>query len=164
MTPDTIINACAKAAGVTPEDIKGPYRFQKFAHPRHVAAYLMRKRLGMTWKATAKALGNRNHSTAINSIEAVQAIVDRIDHYKNSPDNSGGRMARVYLAVVADLGDQQARKQIEAVNIRAAADCAPSPRMSGWLARYERRQREREQRKSAHKKLPYAGQCLSEAR
>lgn len=164
MTPDTIINACAKAAGVTPEDIKGKSRFQEYAHPRHVAAYLMRKRAGMTWKATAKALGNRNHSTAIHSTETVQAIVDRIDHYKNSPDNSGGRIARVYLAVVADLGDQEARQKIESVNIRPAADCAPAPRMTGWLRRYERRQREREQRKSVHKKLPYAGQCMSEAR
>lgn len=169
MTPDSIIKACAKAGDVTPEDILCDSRQSKNSWPRHVAAYLIRKRLKRTWRETGQLLGGRDHCTVIYAYNKVDAIVSRIEHYKDAPHKAGGALARIYLAVQAELGDLEAAEKIKTVKIREAAKVASRAQMTDWLRRLKRREQERQERIAKRQqgqkpvkfqKLPYAGKEL----
>ncbi len=55
------------AAAVTSADILGPSRAAAIARARHLCAYLLMEDARLTCVATAKALGDRDHSTILHS-------------------------------------------------------------------------------------------------
>jgi len=63
------------AATVTPDAILGPSRAVDIARARHLCAYLLMEDTHLTCVATAKALGNRDHSTILHSRARVAAAL-----------------------------------------------------------------------------------------
>ncbi len=63
------------AAGVTPDAILGPSRSGDIARARHLCAYLLMEDARLTCVATAKTLGNRDHSTILHSRARIAAAL-----------------------------------------------------------------------------------------
>jgi len=63
------------AAAVTPDAILGPSRAADIARARHLCAYLLMEDARLTCVATAKALGNRDHSTILHSRARISAAL-----------------------------------------------------------------------------------------
>jgi len=63
------------AAAVTPDAILGPSRAADVARARHLCAYLLMEDARLTCVATARALGNRDHSTILHSRARVAAAL-----------------------------------------------------------------------------------------
>ncbi len=63
------------AAAVTPDAILGPSRAADVARARHLCAYLLMEDARLTCVATAKALGNRDHSTILHSRARIAAAL-----------------------------------------------------------------------------------------
>lgn len=176
MTPQSIIQACADAAGVTPADVVSKDRTLKVTAARHVAAFVMR-RMGMTLKATGAAL-NRDHTTVLEANRRVEIMLEKLDFHltKPSPFKPRRYMTKngnsyyshdkfaILAAVYAYVCDIPVPEQFTSEE--------PKPRkvkpMPGWKARQLRRERERAERMTVHKaattsttptfkKLGYAG-------
>jgi len=69
--PEEIIQCVSGATQVPAGAILGSSRVQRIAYARHIVAYMLRYRLGLSWKAIGRTL-NRDHTTAINSVRVVQ--------------------------------------------------------------------------------------------
>jgi len=63
------------AAAITPDAILGPSRAADVARARHLCAYLLMEDARLTCVATAKALGNRDHSTILHSRARIAAAL-----------------------------------------------------------------------------------------
>lgn len=68
-TEDCVKLAAARF-GTTVEIVKGPSRFREHIEPRHVAAYAARL-CGASYPTIGRALGGRDHTTAINAVARV---------------------------------------------------------------------------------------------
>ncbi len=68
-------HAAYPAAAVTSADILGPRRVVAIARARHLCAYLLMEDARLTCMATAKALGDRDHSTILHSRARVAAAL-----------------------------------------------------------------------------------------
>ena len=71
ITPEAIIEETAKYFSVSPDDIRGDSRVQRFTAARCMAMFLMREKLDMTYGDIGQACGNRNHATVINNCKQV---------------------------------------------------------------------------------------------
>lgn len=71
MTPQQIINDVARYYGITPDELIQGDRHRAFADPRHVAAYCLRVRLGLSYSIIGRMLGDRCHSTIIYACHKV---------------------------------------------------------------------------------------------
>jgi len=63
------------AAAITPDAILGPSRAVDIARARHLCAYLLMEDARLTCVATAKALGDRDHSTILHSRARIAAAL-----------------------------------------------------------------------------------------
>jgi chromosomal replication initiator protein len=77
----------ARRWGVTPEGLRSKARIKTLTVPRQIAMYLARELLQMQLVEIGQAVGGRDHSTVIHSVDKVQqqiardrAFRDRIDH------------------------------------------------------------------------------------
>ena len=68
MTAQQIINDVAVFYGITPDQLIHGDRCRRFSEPRHVAAYLMRSVLKMTFSTIGDTLGGRRYSTVMHSV------------------------------------------------------------------------------------------------
>jgi chromosomal replication initiator protein len=73
-TIEEIQKIVARHFGVRASDLRGKSRRQRVCDPRHVAMYLTRKHLRLSYPKIAEAFGNRDHSSVIH---AVRSVVDR---------------------------------------------------------------------------------------
>ena len=71
ITPNDVVECVSGVAHIPVCEIMGSSRVQRIVYARHIAIYMMRHRLGMSWKGIGRAM-NRNHATAINSVRVVQ--------------------------------------------------------------------------------------------
>lgn len=71
-TPEKRIAQAAAVFGVEPAEITGVERAHKIARARHVAAWLLRQD-GMSYPQIGRALGYRDHTTIMHSVEVVEA-------------------------------------------------------------------------------------------
>ena len=73
ITRDNILNECISImneknkTNYNKEDAISKCRVTELVEIRHMAAYHLRNILDMQWKSIGRYLGNRDHSTAINS-------------------------------------------------------------------------------------------------
>ncbi|HEX5370074.1 MAG TPA: DnaA/Hda family protein [Dehalococcoidia bacterium] len=65
--PAELVSAVARRLCVTPVEITGPKRDRALTYARHVAMYLLRHDLGMTYAAIAQLLGKKDHSTVVHA-------------------------------------------------------------------------------------------------
>lgn len=68
--PDEIVMEVCKYYGITVAQLLGRSRKKEIKNPRHVASYILCK-CGYSLKAVGKILGNRDHTTIINSRDRV---------------------------------------------------------------------------------------------
>lgn len=76
VTPERIVAAAAETFGVTAADLTGKRRDKEYTWPRQLACYLMRELCpGVSLEAVGKALGGRDHSTALHGERKVARLV-----------------------------------------------------------------------------------------
>lgn len=71
ITPNDVIECVSGVTNIPTREITGSSRIQRIVYVRHIAAYMMRYRLGMSFKKIGKIL-NRNHATIIHGVRVVQ--------------------------------------------------------------------------------------------
>ena len=71
ITPEIIVENCAKYYNIKPEDITGTRKTKEIAKPRQVAMYLMREILGLSQLKIAKFFG-KDHTTVLYAINKVE--------------------------------------------------------------------------------------------
>lgn len=70
MTPQQIINDVAHCYGITENELMHGDKHRRYAEPRHVAAYLLRNMLHLSFPAIARMFG-KTHVTIIYSVNKV---------------------------------------------------------------------------------------------
>ncbi|KPK32020.1 MAG: hypothetical protein AMS24_05120 [Chlamydiae bacterium SM23_39] len=70
LTPEKIINIVAKFFGLLSFDILGKSQTKECSFPRHLAMYLLRKNLNLTYQEIGKIF-QRDHSTVMSSIKSI---------------------------------------------------------------------------------------------
>lgn len=71
ITPDNIVESCAKFYNIKKEDILGTRKTKEIAKPRQVSMYLMREITGMSQLKIAKYFG-KDHTTVMYAINKVE--------------------------------------------------------------------------------------------
>ena len=72
-TPESIIDYISKYFGIEPDVLQGQSRSRDITNARQIAMYLIRRMTNLSLKDIGKALGNRDHSTVMHSLEKVEA-------------------------------------------------------------------------------------------
>lgn len=75
ITRELIIDRVASYYNIEPHELCGHTRSLRFCRPRHVATYLIRKLLGLSLVESGYAIGQRDHTTAMNAIKRVQGML-----------------------------------------------------------------------------------------
>ena len=70
ITPDYIVDHCAKFYGVTPEDLKSDNRKKEISNARKVTMFVIREILGISFPKIGAIFG-KDHSTAMYSIKSI---------------------------------------------------------------------------------------------
>lgn len=76
VTPRFILEKTAAYFDVAADELTGPKRDKDIVVPRQVAMYLMRRELGLSYPKIGQALGGRDHSTAMHSVEKVEKLLE----------------------------------------------------------------------------------------
>lgn len=71
-----IQNAVARRWGLNAEDLKSVTRSRDIALPRHIAIYLVRKHLHMSFSDIGKCFGRRDHTTVLYAYRKIDAELD----------------------------------------------------------------------------------------
>jgi chromosomal replication initiator protein len=79
LTCDTIVKATAQHFDVKITDLKSPKRARAISLPRQVAMYLCRKLTTASYPDIGRALGGRDHTTAINAYNRISERLDEPD-------------------------------------------------------------------------------------
>ncbi len=75
LTPKRIIDVVAKHSQVSVVDLMSPKRDKHIVTPRHIAMYLLRSELHLSFPRIAHELGRKDHTTAIHSIEKIDKAI-----------------------------------------------------------------------------------------
>ena len=70
---ERIVGVVAAAFGIAPDQVVGPSRTRHVVEARQVAMYVLREGRGLSYPAIGEALGGRDHTTAMHSVERVRA-------------------------------------------------------------------------------------------
>jgi chromosomal replication initiator protein len=76
LTCDGILKATAQHFDVKIPDLKSSKRARAIALPRQIAMYLCRKLTSASYPEIGRALGGRDHTTAINAFKRVSERLD----------------------------------------------------------------------------------------
>jgi chromosomal replication initiator protein len=74
ITPDQIMNAVAARFNVTKADLRSASRVRSISHPRHIAMYLCRHLLQLSYPELGDRFGGRNHSTILTSHRKIERL------------------------------------------------------------------------------------------
>lgn len=78
LTPEKIYEVVASVYGVLQSDILGLSQCKEYSLPRHVAMYLCRKKLHLSFPSIGRLFG-RDHSTVMTSIKRVECLLTSSD-------------------------------------------------------------------------------------
>ena len=70
-SPKRIIDVVANRYSVSVEDIMSPKRDKEIVFPRHVAMFLLRDELHLSFPKIAVAVGRKDHTTAMHSVDKI---------------------------------------------------------------------------------------------
>jgi len=76
LTPKQVVERTAKHFQVDINDLQGPKRDKDVVLPRQIAMYLMRSELHMSFPLIARALGRKDHTTAMHSVDKITTAVN----------------------------------------------------------------------------------------
>ena len=74
MSVEDIQRAVCEYFGVRMADLKGKKRTRSVSHPRMIAMYLCRERLGTSYPDLGSRFGGKDHSTVINACKRMSSI------------------------------------------------------------------------------------------
>lgn len=79
---DQILKSVCKYFNTEIEDILSKSRLKKFAHPRQIAAYLMKELTNKSYADIGKALGNRDHASIIYFTKQIESKLTSCESLK----------------------------------------------------------------------------------
>lgn len=79
ITSAFIVDIVSNYFNVTPADLKSKRRSNEVAIPRHIAMYLCRNLLDMTFPLIGKEFGNRDHSTVMHACSKITDELSSVD-------------------------------------------------------------------------------------
>ena len=86
ITPEMIIESCAKYYNIRKEDIMGTRKTKEIALPRQVSMYLLREILGLSQLKIAKFFG-KDHTTVMYAINKVEKEISEDSNFHIEIDN-----------------------------------------------------------------------------
>lgn len=75
LTDKNIVEKTARYFNISSDELVGPRREKTITEPRQVAMYLMRQELHLSYPAIAKAVGRKDHTTAIHSVDKIETAI-----------------------------------------------------------------------------------------
>ena len=72
LTPEKIKSAVAEYYGITTEDLDSSKRSRNISYPRHIAVFLIRKEIGLSYPAIGKLFGGKDHTSMMHSVEVIE--------------------------------------------------------------------------------------------
>lgn len=79
-----VINAVVDYYGLEKNLLVGKARTQKVATPRHIAMYLCRKHLDVSYLKIGDEFGGRDHTTVLSACEKIEKLIKTNDDYKKA--------------------------------------------------------------------------------
>ena len=76
-TPETIMNVCADALGISIEDLKGNSRKREISQARQIAMYLMRQHTDLSLPRIGEEFGGKDHTTVMYSCDKISQLVKK---------------------------------------------------------------------------------------
>lgn len=86
ITPDYIMRVVCDHYDVKEDDIISKKRNKEFIIPRHITMYLCRKYTDYTYEGIGTLIGNRDHSTVINAVDAIEDFIKKDENFKKTLD------------------------------------------------------------------------------
>lgn len=77
LTEKQIVEKTAKYFNVTTHEIMSSRREKTISQPRQIAMYLLRNELHMSFPSVARAVGRKDHTTAIHSVNKIETDITR---------------------------------------------------------------------------------------
>ena len=71
VNPEKIKKAVAEYYGITVEDLESSKRSRKISYPRHIAVYLIRRELGLSYPVIGGLFGGKDHTSIMHSYEVI---------------------------------------------------------------------------------------------
>lgn len=84
LTDKQIIDKTAKFFNITTHELTSSRREKIIAEPRQIAMYLMRNELHLSFPAIAKAVGRKDHTTAIHSVNKIEENMTKDSYLRQS--------------------------------------------------------------------------------
>ena len=95
ITMEMIVNEVCNYYNITIDDINSKQRSQDITHPRQVATFLCRDLTDNSQELIGKAVGNRDHSTVINSINKIRKEIENNTNTKAEIEEIKKRLSRI---------------------------------------------------------------------
>ena len=76
LTPKQVVEKTARHFQIDINDLQGPKRDKEIVLPRQIAMYLMRSELHLSFPLIARALGRKDHTTAMHSVEKITGALN----------------------------------------------------------------------------------------
>ena len=76
VTPEKIKKAVAEYYGISAEDLDSSKRSRNISYPRHIAIYLIRKEIGLSYPAIGKIFGGKDHTSIMHSCEVISSELE----------------------------------------------------------------------------------------
>jgi chromosomal replication initiator protein len=80
--PRQVVNAVARAFGVSIDQMVGRSRSREIALPRHIAMYLLRKDSNISLPQIGQEFGGRDHTTVMHACDKVSDLIERDDRMR----------------------------------------------------------------------------------
>jgi chromosomal replication initiator protein len=80
ITVEDILRETATMFRFTVEEILGPARWRGLVRARHLAMYLCRTQMGLSYPAIARAFNREDHTTVMHAVGKIDGLVVRDRH------------------------------------------------------------------------------------
>ncbi|MFY9484484.1 MAG: chromosomal replication initiator protein DnaA [Patescibacteria group bacterium] len=77
--PERVVEAICRFFGVSREDLMGKKRSKELVYPRHIAMYLLRNEVNMSYPQIGNLLGDRDHTTIMHGFGVINRGISQSD-------------------------------------------------------------------------------------
>ncbi|GLQ20374.1 helix-turn-helix domain-containing protein [Algimonas porphyrae] len=102
MTAAAILNEIVSAYGVSAREICGSETYTYQCAPRHALAYRLRTELGWSYPRIGRFIGDRDHTTAINSVGRHHAVLNGLPLRGQDYDKPLNHVFRAYAKLASE--------------------------------------------------------------
>lgn len=87
INPNVVIETISLAYGINYKLVISKQRKKEIVFPRKVCMYVLREKLNMSYSEIGKYFSNRDHSTVIDSVNAISKLIENDNELKNFIEN-----------------------------------------------------------------------------